>query len=367
MRSFLDLYERDTEVVAAAPGRVNVIGEHTDYNGGFVLPAAIPQTTQVEIARRPDRIVRAWSEQFASEEPSEYRLGGEAPGRGWLDYVAGVTGALASGGPGELLGGFDVRISSRVPPGAGLASSAALEVALLRALREAFALPLDDVALALVGQRAENEFVGAPVGIMDQMAASLACPGSALFLDTRALSYELIPLPSAAEVVVIDSAVPHAHATGEYRARRRECEEAAAELGVRELRDVPLEEVSRVECLAEPFRKRARHVITENARVLDAVRALRSEDLIRLGKILDASHESLRTDFEVSTPDVDRLVEILRSYAGVLGARMTGGGFGGSVLAFAERGAGRAAADAGAAAYRRRTGLPARVLLPEAA
>ena len=367
MRSFQDLYARDPEVVAAAPGRVNLIGEHTDYNGGFVLPAATPQTTRVEIALRRDRIVRAWSEQFASEPPLEYRIGAETPGRGWLDYVAGVTRALTECGSGQRIGGFDLRISSRVPPGAGLASSAALEVALLRALREAFALSLDDLALALVGQRAENDFVGAPVGIMDQMAASLASPGSALFLDTRALAYERIPLPSIAELVVVDSAVPHAHATGEYRARRRECEEAAAELDVRELRDVPIADLARVESLPEPFGRRARHVITENARVLEAVRALRSGDLARFGTLLDASHESLRSDFEVSTPDVDRLVDSLRAQPGVYGARMTGGGFGGSVLGLATRGTGRSAGDASAASYRERTRRPARVLLPEAA
>ncbi len=368
---FAELFGRPSEIVAEAPGRVNLIGEHTDYNGGYVLPLAIPQRTHAALARAAtragadagpeSRLVRAWS----AEKPrpiAEYVLGEEAPGRGWLDYVQGVTWALAQ--DGFALGGFDLRVDSTVPVGGGLSSSAALEVALLRALRLAFGLDLDDVRLALVGQRAENGFVGAPVGVMDQMAASLAATGEALFLDTRDLTFERVPLPAAAELAVIDSALPHRNAGGEYRRRREECERAAGLLGVPQLRDVGAADLPRVAALPPPLDRRARHVVTEDERVPAAVAAMRAGDLSRLGELLDASHRSLRDDFEVSTPEVDLLVALARGEPGVHGARMTGGGFGGAVVVLAERGAARAAAERAARAYHEKTGRAGRVLVP---
>ncbi|MFL5271766.1 MAG: galactokinase, partial [Anaeromyxobacteraceae bacterium] len=231
--TFEALFGRAADVLASAPGRVNLIGEHTDSSGGFVLPTAIPQRTAVELARRPDAEVRAFSAEIGGE-PACYRVGEEARSGGWLDYVMGVTRAAAAAG--HRLGGFDLRLASAVPLGSGLSSSAALEVALLRALREAFALDLDDVALALLGQRAECDLVGAPVGIMDQMASSLASPGEALLVDTRSLEHDRIALPPDIELVVLDSGVAHGHATGEYRTRRNEVERAAEQLGVPELR-----------------------------------------------------------------------------------------------------------------------------------
>ena len=360
MTSFAELYGREREVEESAPGRVNLIGEHTDYSGGYVLPTPIPQRTTVELARRSDRRVRIASEQFGGGRVAEYELGREAPGREWVDYVAGVTRSVASAG--GRLAGFDARVASDVPVGGGLSSSAALEIALLRALRAAFGLAFDDVELAVLGRRAENEFVGAPVGIMDQMAASVGRAGEALFLDTRSLGFERVAIPRAAELAIVDSGIPHSHAKGEYRKRREECERAAELLGVKELRDVGLADLPRVEALPEPFRRRARHVVTENSRVLEAVSALRGEDLDRLGALIDASHESLRGDFEVSTSEIDRLVELARGQAGVFGARMTGGGFGGAILLLARRGAARTAAARAARAWAAETGRSPSVL-----
>ncbi len=334
-RKFRDVFGRDPEVAAEAPGRVNLIGEHTDYNGGFVLPTAIPQKTRAEIARRPDRRVRAASAEVDGGRISEYVLGEEARRGAWIDYVQGVTAELAR--QGLALPGFDLWLRSAVPVGSGLSSSAALEVSLLRALRDAARLPLDDVAIALAGQRAENDLVGAPVGMMDQMASSLADTGVALFLDTRTLASQRIPIPAGAQILVIDSGVRHDHAAGDYRKRRAECEEAARQLGVRELRDWPADRLGDLDRLPEPLRRRARHVVTENQRVLEAVTALRDQDLSLLGRLFNASHDSERDDFEVSVPPVEAIVNAARGEAEVFGARLTGGGFGGSVVALASK------------------------------
>ena len=353
------LFGAPPTVVADAPGRVNLIGEHTDYNGGFVLPVAIPQRTRVEAAARDDAKVRVWSAQYAEELPVEFFLGGEQPGRAWADYVQGMTCALAGSG----LRGFNARIESDVPVGSGLSSSAALEIAMGRALRQLFHLSIGDVELARAGQRAENELVGAPVGIMDQMACSLAGTSAALFLDTRTLAYEHVPLPSGAGLIVIDSGIAHEHAAGEYKVRRAECADAARRLGVRELRDVG--EAARVEMLPDPLNRRARHVVTENRRVLDTVQSLRRADLDRAGQLFTESHVSMRKDFEVSIEPIDVLVGIASRVPGVYGARLTGGGFGGSVVALAEAGLARAAADSIVAAYDQATGHAGRRLVPE--
>jgi galactokinase len=364
--SFADLFGRPSEIEASAPGRVNLIGEHTDYNGGFVLPLAIPQRTRVELARRSDATVRAWSAEIgAAAAPESYALGEESHRGDWLDFVQGVTDILRKEGCG--IGGCDLRISSEVPLGSGLSSSAALEVALLRAFVQAFSLTLTDVRIALLGQRVETDFVGVPVGVMDQMAASLADSAHALFLDTRSLAYESVPLPRSAELVVIDSAIPHDLATGEYRTRRRECEEAAKLLGVAQLRDLAATDLPRIARLPAPLDRRARHVVTEDDRVLAAVEAMRQGDLPALGKLLDASHASLRDDYEVSVPDVDRLVELAREEEAVYGARMTGGGFGGSIVALARKGAGRQAGERIVERYRKETGRKGRLLVPEGA
>jgi galactokinase len=360
--SFEELFGRPAEVRADAPGRVNLIGEHTDYNGGFVLPLAIPQRTRVELARRDDSLVRAASVTLRKNPRGEYRLGEENKVRGWLDYIQGVTETLRLGG--YRLAGFDLRIDSDIPAGSGLSSSAALEVSLLRGLRQAFDLEINDVEIALAGQRAENDFVGAPVGVMDQMASSLADDKSALFLDTRSLRHERVVLPPAAELVVINSGVSHSIATGEYRVRRQECERAAELLGVKQLRDLENQDLWRLASLPEPLDRRARHVITENARVRAAVAAIREVDLPRLGKLLVASHESLRDDYEVSVPEIDLLVDLARAEPDVYGARITGGGFGGSIVAVAKAGTGRALGERVVVAYSEKTKQTGTLLVP---
>jgi galactokinase len=341
--TFLDLFGAPAAVVATAPGRVNLIGEHTDYNDGFVLPAAIPLSTRVELSPAPRSHVRAWSAAYPGDAPSAFPLDVGPPQGDWLDYVRGLTRVLRGAG---LNTGFDVRIASDIPPGSGLSSSAALLVALARALRQAFALPLDDVAIAVLARAAETDYVGAPVGIMDPMACSLADVSSALFLDTRTLERFKVPIPASASLIVIDSGIRHAHAGGEYRTRREECRAAAAALGVRALRDLEASDLDRIRALPPPLDRRARHVFTENARVLETVAALGRGDLATVGRLFRESHESLRVDFEVSVPAVDALVEAAARQPAVYGARMTGGGFGGSIVALANAARSRESAAA---------------------
>ncbi len=360
--TFEELFARPPAVVADAPGRVNLIGEHTDYNGGFVLPTAIPQRTRVELAPRDDKLVRVVSTAKGGADVVSYALGAEEAGRGWLDYVQGVTRLLGAGG--HALRGFDARIDSNVPVGSGLSSSAALSVSLMRALRTAFGLALDDVQIARLGQRAENEFVGAQVGIMDPMAASLADEGTALFLDTRSLAFERVPLPQGADLVVLNSGVAHDHAAGDYNTRRAECERACALLGVKLLRELGAGDLARVEALPEPLRRRARHVVTENERVLQAVAAMRGGDLRRLGELFCQSHASMRDDYEVSVREIDLIAELARATGEVYGARLTGGGFGGSVVVLAHAGRGRNVAERVAREYAARSGRVPRVLVP---
>lgn len=315
-------------VTAEAPGRVNLMGEHTDYQEGFVLPTLIPQRTRIALRRRADRQVRATSVEFGS---GIYELGHESRGKAWLDYVQGVTAALAQRQL-AIDEGFDAQITSEIPGGAGVSSSAALTVALLRGLRALFGLALDDVALAMVARAAETDFVGAPVGIMDQMACSLGIAGEAMLLDTRSLDITRIALPPTVWFAVIDSGVSHQHASGGYQARRRESFDAAAALGVAHLRDAGPDAMARLGELPPVLARRARHVMTENGRVLEAADALRAGDARRLGTLFNASHQSLRDDYEVSTPEIDRLVDIARHHDAVYGARLTGGGFGGAVV-----------------------------------
>jgi galactokinase len=347
------------EVCAEAPGRVNLIGEHTDYQDGFVLPSAVPQRTHVVLQVRPDHIVRASSAELGA--PIEYELTREERGKGWGDYIQGLTWALAQ--QGVRVGGFDLRVRSDVPIGSGLSSSAALEVATLRALRTAFGLDLPDVTLAQTAQRAEVQFVGVPVGIMDQMASSLAGEHEALFLDTRSLYFERIPFPSNLELVVLDSGVAHQHASGDYVTRRREADEAARQLGVRQLRDVSVDQLDRLGALAPVLARRARHIVYENQRVIEARESLVEGDIRRLGRLFNASHQSLRDDYEVSVAAVDLLVESAIADPDVFGARMTGGGFGGAIVIAAAAGTGRQVADRVADSYRHAGGHP-RILVP---
>jgi galactokinase len=339
-QAFLDRFGTRPEGVWAAPGRVNVIGEHTDYNGGFVLPVALPHTTRAAVARRDDGRVALASMQSAGE-PVQVAVDELAPGSpgGWAAYPAGVVAGLRE----RLPGGVSVLVDSEVPAGAGLSSSAALTCSVALALRDLVAPELTPTDLVDLSRRAENDFVGAPTGILDQSASVLCEPGHALFLDTRDRSSQQVPFDLAGAglaLVVVDSGITHDHAEGGYGDRRRECEEAAARLGVEFLRDV--EDVAALDVLADGTRegavllRRARHIVTENGRVLGVVAALRGDaDPRTIGPVLTAGHESLRDDFEISVPLLDAIVEAAVG-AGAHGARMVGGGFGGSAIALVE-------------------------------
>ena len=322
---------------ASAPGRVNLLGEHTDYNEGFVLPFAINRRTVVALAPRDDTVLRVGSE-FA-DEVAEIDLAELAPERltGWAAYPLGVAWALGEHGADlAAVPGADLYIESTVPVGAGLSSSAAIESAVAVALDDVWRLGLDRRTLARVGQLAENKAVGAPTGIMDQSASLLGIEDHAVFLDCRSLESELVPLGFAQaglELLIIDTGVSHSHATGGYAARRASCESGAAALGVASLRDATVDDLERArELLDDETFRRVRHVITENQRVLDTVALLRTEGPLAIGPLLDASHISMRDDFEISVPELDLAVETAQAN-GAIGARMTGGGFGGAAIA----------------------------------
>ncbi len=348
-----------------AHGRVNLIGEHTDYNGGFVLPTAIPQYTEVTLTPRSDRKVHIRSAAGPHEtevRESSYQLGEEKKNGTWIDYLAGATHLLLK--DGYKLQGFEVQIQSSVPEGSGLSSSAALEVAFLKAIREAFQLEFSDEELARIGQRIENEFVGARVGIMDQMACAMARAGEALFLDTRDLSHQQIKLPFAEmDLLVINSGISHRNVGGGYNERRAQCEEASQKLGIKELRDFDLKDLNKLEALPDVLKRRAKHVVTENARVLEAVKAIHAKDLKKLGELFAASHASMRDDYEVSLPEIDQLVALCSKHVAVFGARLTGGGFGGSIVAITQKGQAATVAIAVLPEYEKLTGERASVLV----
>ncbi|MFJ5541056.1 galactokinase [Micromonospora chalcea] len=340
----------------AAPGRVNLIGEHTDYNDGFVLPFALPLRTVVAAAPGPDGRWTVWSE--LDDEPVEFGTAeADEPGcvDGWAAYVAGVVWALRAAG--HDVPGARLAVASDVPVGSGLSSSAAIESAVLAALVDLGNLDLPAQAWPRLAQRAENDYVGAPTGIMDQSAVIRGRAGHALFLDCRTEEVEQIPFDLDAAglaVLVIDSRAPHRHADGEYAARRRSCEQGAAALGVAALRDVDVADVdAALARLDDETRRRVRHVVTENQRVLDTVALLRAGRVRDTGPLLTASHVSMRDDFEITVPEIDTAVEAALS-AGAYGARMTGGGFGGCVLVLVDADAADAVAAAVAEAYAKR-------------
>jgi galactokinase len=334
---FAELFGHAPQGVWSAPGRVNLIGEHTDYNDGFVFPFAIDRRTVGALALREDRVVRIASS-FADRvvETSLSELGPGAP-RGWQNYPLGVAWALGQlGADLNAVPGFELYLDSSVPIGAGLSSSAAIESAVAVALNDVWRLDLDRKALVKAGHIAENEVVGAPTGILDQSASLLGRTDSGIFIDCRSFETDVIPLgfdEAGLEVLVMDTKVEHEHAAGGYAARRASCEAGARALGVSSLRDVTIADLPRARDIldGETFR-RVRHVVTENQRVLDTVRTLREQGPGAIGDLMDASHRSLRDDFEVSVPQLDLAVEISQNY-GAIGARMTGGGFGGSAIA----------------------------------
>lgn len=332
----------------SAPGRVNLIGEHTDYNDGFVLPFAIEYRTTVDLTVRTDHRLRV-SSSF-DPEPVEVALDDLDdlfPARRdeiveWARYPLGVAWALlhATSTDPESVPGVDLVFRSDVPVGAGLSSSAAIEGATAVALNDVWGLDQSRVTLAKVGRRAENEAVGAPTGIMDQMASLLGRPDAGTFLDCRTLDAEVTELGFASaglELVVIDTKVSHAHSTGGYGERRAACERGAQIMGVPALRDLSVADLPRAQELMDDVTfRRVRHVVTENQRVLDTVATLRAEGPRAIGALLDASHASMRDDFEISVPELDLAVDTARA-SGAIGARMTGGGFGGAAIALLDQ------------------------------
>jgi galactokinase len=318
-----------------APGRVNLIGEHTDYNGGFVLPFALPLGVTARATAREDDVLHLTS--TAHDEPVAVSLSDLEPGSvdGWAAYGAGVAWALRSAG--IEIGGAEVALDSDLPTGAGLSSSAALECAVAGALTDLYDIDLDPSDHVSLCHRAENDFVGVPSGILDQSASVLCRAGHALFLDARSLETRQVPLPLSGQglsFLVIDTRVHHALADGEYAARRKECSRAADALGVATLRDAELADLERLP--DELLRRRARHVLTENARVLRVVELLEGgADVRAIGALLVDSHRSMRDDFEISCRELDLAVDTAVA-AGAHGARMTGGGFGGSAIALVD-------------------------------
>ena len=320
----------------SAPGRVNLIGEHTDYNQGYVLPFAISRRTRVAVAPRADQLIRVSSAAADGLGEADLRTLSPDGAGGWSAYPLGTAWALRELAGPAAAGGFDARFDSDVPLGAGLSSSAAIECSLALALRDLWRLDAAPADLVAPAQRAENEFVGAPTGILDQSASLLGQAGRALFIDCRDAATEPVPFdPAAAGLAlhVIDTRVRHAHATGGYAARRASCEDAARTLSLASLRDLGQGDLpGAARLLDEETFRRVRHVVTENQRVLDTVAALRAAGPAAIGPLLLASHESLRRDFEVTVPELDLAVEAAMT-AGAAGARMTGGGFGGSAIA----------------------------------
>jgi galactokinase len=333
--AFQQLTGRAPEGIWSSPGRVNLIGEHTDYNDGFALPFAIEARSWVAAARRDDGILRMRSVQLPDGD-SVVALHDLAPGHpdGWSAYVAGVVWALQRAG--HTVPGLDVLVDGRLPLGSGLSSSHALECAVALAVDSLIGTGLGTDDLARLSLATENDFVGARTGMMDQLASLRGTAGHALFLDNRTLGFEQVPLDPIADglrLLVLDTRVHHGHADGAYGDRRAACERAASLLGVTALRDVTVDDLDQALArLPADLHGRVRHVVTEDDRVLKAVAALRARDWAALGALMDASHASLRDDYEVSCDELDVAVGAARS-AGAVGARMTGGGFGGSAVA----------------------------------
>lgn len=334
---FSAVFGNEPSLVVQAPGRVNLIGEHTDYNDGFVLPAAINYSTWIAVSARTDRELHVIAKDFDNQKviinldaPMQH-----SPDAAWADYVCGVVQELQK--RQYRLCGANFLISGNVPAGAGLSSSASLEVAVVRALTELSAEPIDPTEAALVGQAAENNFVGCNCGIMDQLISARGQESSALLIDCQDLSARTVSIPSDWEILIVHSGVKRGLVESEYNQRRAQCETAAAFFGQKTLRGVSLEQLLAAEGKLDDLSfKRARHVLTENDRTLAAAEALSQGDMKTLSRVMAESHSSMRDDFNITTPAIDRLVDILQhAGAGQAGARMTGGGFGGCVVSIA--------------------------------
>lgn len=354
--TFQQIFNAAPQAQASAPGRVNLLGEHTDYNDGFVLPTAIPQQTRVDLGFSPNN-----HHHFYSAELEEWvhvtKI--ESVPEGFGSYILGCIRVVEKAG--YKIPPLNIFVTSSVPLGSGLSSSAALEVATLRGLRSLLDLDLDDVKIAQLGQQAEIQYAKVQCGIMDQMASSLADSEHLLFLDTRSLERQILPLPAGAEILVIDSGIPRTLAGSGYNQRRAECEAAAQQLGVKALRDIT--DPQALVNLAEPLQRRARHVVTENNRVLEVTQGVSVE---RFGELMNASHASLRDDYEVSVAGLDHLVDLLQNTSDVFGARLTGAGFGGACVALVATGKAEPIAKSVLEQYST-AGYTGRMLVPQSA
>jgi galactokinase len=361
-QAFLERFGGLPDVVVRAPGRVNLIGEHTDYNDGFVLPMAIDRAVWIALRATSDGHVRVHGVDV--EEEGEFSLsavsdaGPPAPGtvsQGWLEYLKGTAWALMDAG--HELSGWEGTVAGDVPMAAGLSSSAALELATACAFAQVGDLPWDPVAMALLGQRAENRWVGVNCGIMDQMISACGRADHALLLDCRTLVGQHVPLPQDTSVIILDTNTRRGLVDSAYNERRSQCESVSAHFGVEALRDVTSAELARrAGELDDLALRRARHVITENERTVEAADVLATGNARHMGELMNASHTSLRDDFEVSSEALDVIVECARQSAGCHGARMTGAGFGGCAVALAETAAAAELARSATAKYRKVTG-----------
>ncbi|MGE5327428.1 MAG: galactokinase [Deltaproteobacteria bacterium] len=368
--SFQSLYGSAPEVVVRAPGRVNLIGEHTDYNDGFVLPAAIDRAIEMAARRRADHTVRVHSFDYSQSVEFSLHAIEHDPQHRWSNYLRGVTKFFQMAT--HALEGADIAFLGDVPREAGLSSSAALEVATVACWEKLAGIKLDPVFGVKLAQRSENEFVGLPCGVMDQFASALSRAGHALFLDCRDLSFRHVPLPADVAIAVCNTGVRRELTQSEYEVRLKQCRQAVAQLGttglaVKSLREVDIEDLESARGeLGDLLYRRARHVVTENQRVLDAVRTLEGGDLDRFGELMGKSHESLRDDYEVSCRELDTLVESAWSQPGVIGARMTGGGFGGCTVNLVEADAAGDFVKAVAADYKQALRLDAEIYVCQA-
>jgi len=361
---FIERFGTAPDLIVRAPGRVNLIGEHTDYNDGFVLPMAINRA--VYIALRPRQDMRIIIRSLEQSHITDFALDDiEHTNEGWSEYVKGMAFMLHEAG--YRLNGWEGVLSSDVPVGSGLSSSAALEMAVGCAFSALSRFPYDGVEMAKLGQKTENEWVGANTGIMDQMISANGRAGNALLIDCRDLSMQAIPLPEDTAVIIMDTMTRHSHTDSGYNDRRESCERAAAFFGASHLRDVTLNQfIENASELDYITRRRARHIITENQRVLDAAQAMKAGDAATLGTLMIASHDSLRDDFEVTNDALDTMAQIAQTQPGCFGARMTGGGFGGCAVALVEDDAAEAFALAVATQYEEETGLKPQVYICEA-
>lgn len=359
--AFIKGFNDQPELYVQAPGRVNIIGEHTDYNDGFVLPCAIDYQTITAAKKRNDQLIRVVAADY-DNDIDEFSLDSEIPflpGKMWANYVRGVVKFLLA--RGYHFSGCDIAVSGNVPQGAGLSSSASLEVVIGQTIKELYQLEISQQEIALNGQQAENQFVGCNCGIMDQLISACGDEGHALLIDCRSLELASIPIPDDLVVMIINSNKQRGLVDSEYNIRRQQCESAAQQFGVKALRDVTMSQFEQKQHQLEPVvAKRAKHVISENERTLAAAQALTENNLPRLSELMEQSHISMRDDFEITVKEIDTLVDIVKSVLGAQGGvRMTGGGFGGCIVALMQQQIVGAVVNAVEQQYSALTGLKA--------